>query len=96
MRHDVMLRNNIIETFDTWLNPFQLPTYEHSFFDVAEIKNIVAPGVSGYNTDTVMLVMYWLDEIETTHQREIYNLLDLVGDLGGTLGFFTALVGVLV
>ena len=95
MRYDVYLRNNIVETYDTYLNPFLLPTHEYSFFNVGEVKKNISP-LNQALPGTVMMINNWLFEIETTHEREIYNILDLVGDLGGTLGFFTALVGVLV
>jgi hypothetical protein len=95
MTYDIELRKNNIETHDSYFDPFNSPSIEHVFFDIGDNKFKISPKTGSW-PDTVMSVNYWLYDMETTHIREVYNVLDLVGDLGGIQGFFVMLFGVFV
>ena len=94
---EIFLRKNKVETYDKFLNLLSSPSIEYTFLDIGEIihKEFPRPKV-GINTDTVLIINYVLHDRDLTHVRDIYNLIDLVGDLGGIQEFFISLVGIFV
>lgn len=80
------LRRNSIITDDSYYNLMDEPTWNSIFYDV---------GRSGYKPTNIGVktrekqprlihrAQLWLHYEEITYTREIYNFLDLLGDLGG-------------
>lgn len=71
------------------------PTTEYEFYNIGDIKKMVVP-MNAQLPGQIMNFNFWLYEYEVLHEREIYNILDLVGDLGGIQGFFVLLVGIFI
>ena len=60
-------------------------TVETTFLNVAELKESIAEG----NPDIVYHIFVMLSGLEGDQRRIVYNLLDLLGDLGGIFASMT-------
>ena len=89
------LRKNHIETKDSFFNPLSTPSIEASFFDVAKTTSVMVnrPLVFPH---AVYAMEVFLNSFEISHSREIYDLLALLGDLGGIHDVFVLIFGIFV
>lgn len=81
-------QRNEVELHDQWYNSFGYPTFEGHFYDTAD--NIYTNFLKQHGT--VKDIYYNLfvqpqKEIKF-HTREVYSILELIGDLGGVLEIF--------
>jgi hypothetical protein len=70
------------------------PSQEGSFYDVGSKTSITLPRQS-YRPKMIGQVVLVLDSNSLEHERSRYNLLDLIGDLGGVLEVFIIFFGLI-
>ena len=97
---DLSLKRNEIYTFDSRLMKFEWDYSKYIFYSTANTKEFERP----YTDDPKQLFfantlfMLWInlsDQVEI-HERSVYSLMDLVGDIGGVLGVFVSIIGMFV
>ena len=77
-------QENEILTFDSWFKiGLQLPSYEGKFYSFKSKDDLDVLGEVYGNK-----IFYRL--------REVYGVLDIIGELGGVTGIFTSLIGFFV
>ena len=85
------MRKHEIQTMDNYLF-VDIPTYEGSFFQISSMLR------RPYHIDKMPGELFrcslFLQSEKVLHQREIFNLLDLVGDLGGVIEVMILIFGI--
>ena len=87
-----MLRENIIETEDSFLSLGFNGLKNYIFFDVGDVYSYEKPP----RGDILFTQEIFLDRNIILHSRSVYGILDLFGDVGGVLGILQALIGYFV
>ena len=89
--NNVRIRKNEVNLFDSIWFSIGIPTFEGIFYDTAN-NDLVYANQAGIYKD-VLYEMYVLAEKEGLfHQREVYSLIELIGDLGGVIEIFILLL----
>ena len=83
------------ETFDGLLSLFW-PTLKGSFFDIDEINELVNETPINSIPNVMLNIVIGISENKKEHSREVYNLMDLIGDLGGVLDLLVLLAGIFI
>lgn len=92
-KRDMFLKLNQIETFDNTLEIGYMSINE-TFYQVGFVlHHEIVPEA---NPDIFYEECYWLQGEAKKHVRQVYNILDLLGDLGGVLECFLILFGILL
>jgi hypothetical protein len=87
----VFVRHNELEDKDKWVDVgFIGDIYE--FFDIKEFRQYIEKTDSG----TMLSVEFVLTTDRRSVRREIYDLLDVLADLGGVQDLLISLVGILL
>ena len=86
------LRQNTIETQDGLLQS-SWPSYSGTFYDIGSMQNQDQPEYVGL-PGVVFSLNFFVDTLMISHSREVYNLMDLIGDLGGVLEVITFMFGI--
>ena len=87
-----MLRENFVETEDSFLSLGFNGLKNYSFFDIDEINTYEKPA----KNDILFSEEIFLDRNIIFHTRSVYGILDLFGDVGGVLGILQTIVAYLV
>jgi hypothetical protein len=90
MKEQIYLKQNRYETYDGLL-PSSSPTLDGTFWDVEERQR------SNHlinNNNLFFMMTLRLGNKEVLHTREVYNLMDLVGDLGGVFEVVISIIGI--
>jgi hypothetical protein len=86
------IQKNFITTHDFWV-PVG-PNYDGTFFKIARLVN------RNYNKEKfpgeLLRISLYLQEEAIFFEREVYNLLDLVGDMGGVIQVITIVFGIIL
>ena len=90
----IFLKANSYSTFDG-LFKLEWPSKTGSFFDI-ESKFGFESIQADYDVDVVGSLYISFGQTKTSHQREVYNLFDLIGDLGGVLEVILAVLGLFI
>ena len=90
------LRKNMFQTFDGLIK-LQWPTLEGIFYDKGDFsdRNMARLTVPGMERIIFMFDITLMPQ-QQEHSREVYNLLDLMGDLGGVLEVFIFACGIIL
>ena len=51
---------------------------------------------STWDVDAVYWSSFIMSDLLIEHERKIYNIIDIIGDLGGTLEIFTSLIAIFI
>jgi len=86
------MQKNFIETEDYWV-PVS-GSYEGDYYTVAKV--IDKPTIPGKFGSELLRVSIFLQDEAVFYQREVYNLLDLVGDMGGVVEIIVIVFGVIL
>ena len=89
---DINLRQNLIETSDSLLKSLS-PSYKSTFYDVGLVSTTEYPTLAGM-PGVLYAMNFFIDAVKISHSREVYNILDLIGDLGGVLEVIIFVFGV--
>jgi hypothetical protein len=88
---DMIVRKNVYSTYDNLVKSLN-PTYEGSFYNVEEIRQ-----TEEYFTGTeIFTVKIGHSATYLEYSREVYNLFDLLGDLGGVSGMIIPLMAIIL
>jgi hypothetical protein len=87
------VRKNKLFTYDSYFNFLNRSTYNYEYYDFS--KGFKSP-IPFQFPDEVLQWNIFLDNKSTVHKREIYNFLDLLGDLGGIRDIIVASIGILL
>ena len=81
---NVMVRHNEIENKVGWVDLGFVGTI-YEFYDIKEVKQFyeVSDGGPGKITETLLAIEFVLTSDRRAVRREIYDLLDVLADLGG-------------
>ena len=87
---EAMLRPTTIETQDSFFPVFTEPTVHDEYLSFqfstySSLKNFIDPLSGG---QPYIYLAFYQDSLSETHSREIYNILDLLGDFGGLMEVF--------
>jgi hypothetical protein len=94
----IAIMENTYETFDSILDPLKTPNQEGSFYTASgpiisnQPRMLLNPTVK----DILFKVNIQALNKKVEHSREVYNLLDLIGDIGGVLDVLLLLFGLLI
>lgn len=88
---------NSYETYDSFI-PFPVPSLEGTFFNFESHREINFPRLKYplQARNSIFIYSFTLSEVKIEHTREIYNLLDVIGDLGGVIDIVILLIGFFV
>ena len=90
------MEQNKIETHDDYVS-LGNPTFEDSFYDLGTTHTFVAYKPSGhFEIESLFGINFYLSDQYKKHTRKIYNLIDLLGDMGGVLEISTAFFGLFI
>ena len=97
---DHSLRLNNITTLDSIFEVFQQP-YESFFFDIEntdkhEYESLSLQKFFENSTIPLLEINFEISDKYLMHGREVYDLITLVGDLGGVIDVFIFIFGILV
>jgi hypothetical protein len=98
-RADIYIRKNNLESYDSWLHSiFGTPTYDQVFYSPVSINVYSTGGPQSPQDypDELLNINLMFSEIETVVKREIYDVLGLIGDLGGVSDIFVLLLGLFI
>ena len=84
--HGIELEDNFVLSDQT--------SYEGSFYQLGKkIETEIHPDA---DPGLIFHLFVYLQAESVNHRREVFNLMDLIGDLGGVMEFFYVLFGVLI
>ena len=86
-----MLRKNDITTEDSLFSTDET-TFTHLMYDVDELKSEKAFPRTDQNSQMVFNNIYMVQQYGIKHVRQVYDLLDLFGDLGGVFEVFKTII----
>lgn len=86
-----MLRKNDITTEDSLFSTDET-TFTHLMYDVDELKSETAFPRTDQNSQMVFNNIYMVQQYGIKHVRQVYDLLDLFGDLGGVFEVFKTII----
>ena len=92
-RNYIYLARNKVATEDNYLYPFDYDQ-QGEYYDVG--KQILRPMVKTYSKNLLSQTILTLNSADETHNRSIYNFLDVLGDLGGLTECFMLVIGFFV
>ena len=84
------LRQNTWESYDGFIN-LGYPTFEGEFWDIGRKNQAESKRNEG---ESVFEMHIGIDSQLNEFEREVYNLIDLLGDLGGVLEILVMICGV--
>jgi hypothetical protein len=88
-----LIRKNFISTKDSWFP--NIETHSSVFFKIDSI--IDRPfTVGGKFPGYIMRVSSSLFEEATFYEREVYNLIDFIGEMGGVIEIFILVFGLVI
>jgi hypothetical protein len=87
-----LLMKNFISTKDYWVPVAE--TYEGTFFKIAGL--IERPYITGKFPGELLRVSSYLQEEAAFNEREVYNLIDLIGEMGGVVEIIVIVFGVII
>ena len=90
-RNDMFVRKNKLFTYDTYFNILNDWTYNYEYYDFSKDYKSQIPF---QYKDEVLQLNIFLDDKSTVIKREIYNALDLLGDLGGIRDIVIVIIGI--
>ena len=83
---------NFITTKDTWL-PLK-ETLSGTFFKMVTLTD--RPYIPGKFPGELLRCSTYLQEEAAFHEREVYNLMDLIGEMGGVVEIIVIVFGVII
>lgn len=83
------LGENIVETWDNPMN-IATPTMEDYWFSVFSKQKQYKVKELGPN---IFELKFWLNNFGTKYNREVYNFLSILGDLGGVMEVIDVIIG---
>ena len=86
------MQKNFISTEDYWV-PVET-TYSGDYYTVSKV--IDRPFVLGKFPGEILKVSSFLQDEAIFYKREIFNILDLIGDMGGVVEIIIISVGVIL
>ena len=89
----INLRKNNIETYDSFVNPLMTTDIEDSFYDIGSISG-TSVKTPPFMSNTVYQLGLYLYQEQITHVREIYDILGVLGNLGGISEIFLLIFGI--
>jgi len=78
---DITIQENNAETFDSIF--FNVSPEEERFYSVGERRYKVAPESS---INAIFRIRFTLDDAVITHERTVFTILDMIGQIGGVYG----------
>ena len=90
--NQLFLRQNTYQTFDGLIN-LEWPSQTGTFYDVGD-KLTFSYSTLKMRPNLLYVYKMNLDNYKQEHQRQVYNLLDLLGDLGGVLEVLVFIFGI--
>ena len=90
----VYIRKNVIETFDSWFNPYKI--MEDEFYDVGSLTTVPLVTKKPGCDNSVFVKAFYFHSESILHERRIYNMLGFLGNMGGVWGIIIAIFGFFV
>ena len=72
------------------------PSYVGDFYDIGDSQVVEALYGVPDHPNALYIVAFQLHETRIFHYRDVYNILDLIGDLGGVLEIFVLFFNIFV
>ena len=86
---------NLYESFNSYFNIFDDPTYEGEFYNIEKLrKDSLAQ--QNWDKDAIYWNSFVLNNKEFHHERSIYGLMDLIGELGGVKEILVSIIGLIM
>ena len=95
MAEEILVRHNYIYSQENWLPMFG--EHKDKFFDISrtiKTEADIAHHHINFMDKILFQSKFFLDMQSINHNRSIYNLLDLLGDLGGVTEVIMAVLGI--
>lgn len=86
------LQHNSFKTEDSWVWLGSI-TYDSNFFTY--FKSIQKQILPDANPNQLYINQFYMDERGVMHKREVYTLIDSLGDIGGIIEIFFILFGMI-
>lgn len=72
------------------------PSYETTFYNGDTLLSLPKNRKNGTDTEnTILLTNIYLESLQETHDRAVYGVIDLLGDLGGVLEVIMVFTGII-
>jgi len=89
-RNEYSVAENLFNIFDE-------PTTEGTFYNIRGFfKDDMMPTIWEGNESTLLWHTLLLDSVEIHHEKTVYGILDLIGDLGGVADIFFFGIGLII
>jgi len=86
---------NEYESFNSYFNIFEYATYEDVFYNVGHIRKD-SLNIQEQEKDALYWNSFILDNTAIRHEKKIYGIMNLIGDLGGVKEIFVSLIGIIM
>ena len=95
-----LIRQNTVEAEDNFVQVFSQPK-EYKFYEISEVryikvKKVKRPFINGWRKQVYMNINIEMDELGIIYERQVYDIMSVIGDWGGVVQVFEVLGGFII
>ena len=85
-----------METHDSWIKIFEGYSFKETFLEYETSYTAYLTSKVWGRDDVILYINYEISSVETTHERDVYKILDVLEAMGGINEVFVFTVGIIV